>query len=98
MQTVRQTLPVRSGPAVLFGGLILYGDAGGDVGIEVRVPTIVHKLIPACLDDDACRYTVDISIPTDDLPAAINRVEQDGDLIWVGANLTLVRTFGAGQW
>jgi hypothetical protein len=94
---VRQTLPITSGPAVLFAGLDLYGDAGGDVAIERFVGPVAHTLIPACNDSD-CDYAADISIPIDGLPDAIASLERDGKLIWVSADLTLVRTFGAGEW
>ena len=66
----RQTLPVQSGPAVLFAGLDLYGDAGGDVGIGMSIPSVARVVIPACADDAACHYSADISIPTKDLNGA----------------------------
>jgi len=95
---VRQTLPVRSGPAVLFASFSLYGDAGGDVGLGMYLRPVAEQVIPACDDDEHCRYSVDISVPLKGLPDAIARLEKDGTLIWVSADLTLVRTFGAGQW
>ncbi|HJP88526.1 MAG TPA: hypothetical protein VJ850_05785 [Candidatus Limnocylindrales bacterium] len=91
-------LAVESGPAVLFAGLSLYGDAGGDVALEAHVAPVVHQLAQPCGDALACSYAVDISIPTDRLPAAIRNLEQNGKLIWVSADLTLVRTFADGQW
>ena len=92
------TMPLKSGPAVLFAGLDLYGDAGGDVGMGVSVGPIVQTVVPACADDAACHYEVDVSIPTAELPKAIASLEKNGDLIWVSADLTLVRTFGGGEW
>lgn len=91
-------MAIQSGPAVLFAGFSVYGDAGGDVGIGMNVAPVASKGIPACVDDNACTYSVDIAIPTDELPAAISRLRKSGKLIWVSADLTLVRTFGGGQW
>lgn len=95
---VRQTLRVKSGPAVLFAAFSLYGDAGGDVGIDMNVRPVTAQVIPACADDDHCRYAVDVSIPLAGLADAIARLEQHGNLIWVSADMTLVRTFGGGRW
>jgi hypothetical protein len=92
------SLPLRSGPAVLFAGLEMYGDAGGDVGLSATVPTVVHKAIPTCADDADCHYSVDIAIPTDQIGRTIERLERDGRLMSVSATLTLVRTYGGGQW
>jgi hypothetical protein len=94
----RQTLPVQSGPAVLFASLDLYGDAGGDMGIGMSIPSVARVVIPACADDAACHYSADISIPTKDLADAIARLETEGDLLSIDADMTLVRTFGAGTW
>jgi hypothetical protein len=93
-----QTLPVRSGPAVLFAELLLYGTPGGDIGMERALPPIGATEIPACADDAACHYSVDISVPTAGLKDAIASLERGGMLVAVSVQLTLVRTFGAGQW
>jgi hypothetical protein len=98
LEAARHALPVRSGPAVLFAGIRLYGSPGADIGMDMHLPPIFHAPIPACEDDGDCRYSVDISIPTDGIPPAITRFEQDGDLVDVVVDLALVRTFGAGQW
>jgi hypothetical protein len=90
-------LPVASGPAVLFGGLQLYGDAGGDVATGVNVDALTAVTLRPCVDA-ACRYAAEITLPLDDLGPAITRLEADGRLVWVSADFTLVRTFAQGTW
>jgi hypothetical protein len=90
-------LPVDAGPAVLFGGLSLYGDAGGDVATGGRVRSLAAVTIAPC-QGPGCQSEVEIDLPVDDLPAAIKRLEKNGSLIWVSAELTLVRTFAGGTW
>jgi hypothetical protein len=90
-------LPIHSGPATLFGRLSLFGDAGGDIGLSETVEGLATASVTRC-DDGACRYTAEIALPTADLLAAINRLEEHGTLTSVRAELTLVRTFGGGTW
>jgi hypothetical protein len=97
IEPTRHGLPVASGPAVLFGGLSLFGDAGGDIGLSVRVDGLAAVPVGRC-NDSACRYEAEIALPTADLPAAIRRLEEHGSLSSVSADLTLARTFGAGTW
>lgn len=92
-----RALPVQSGPAVLFGGLSLFGDAGGDMATGEQVDALASVVLPPC-DDAGCRYVAEIAIPTADLLPAIRRLEEHGSLMWASANLTLVRTFGEGTW
>lgn len=68
------------------------------MGMAMAVPSVARAVVPACADDADCHYAVDISIPTDDLADTIARLEEDGDLMWVDIDLTLVRTFGGGTW
>jgi hypothetical protein len=93
----RHTLPVEPGPAVLFGGLNLFGDAGGDMGAGMQVDSLAIETLPPC-SDRACQYDVEIALPVDDLRPAIERLEIGARLMWVSADLTLVRTFGGGSW
>ncbi len=90
-------LPADAGPAVLFGGLSLYGDAGGDVAAGGRVRSLAAVTLAPC-QGPGCRSEVEIDLPLDDLPAAIKRLEKNASLIWVSAELTLVRTFAGGTW
>ena len=90
-------LPVDAGPAVLFAGLSLYGDAGGDVATGGRVRSLAAVTIAPC-QGPGCQSDVEIDLPLDDLPAAIKRMEKNGSLIWVSAELTFVRTFAGGTW
>lgn len=92
----RQGLPVMSGPAVLFAGMQAYGGAG-DVGIGEPMKALASAVIPAC-DDNDCHFSADIDLPADEIANAVRRLEQRADLMWVSVELTLVRTFGAGQW
>ncbi|OGO57591.1 MAG: hypothetical protein A2V85_10470 [Chloroflexi bacterium RBG_16_72_14] len=89
-------LPVKSGPAVLFAGMEAFGGSG-DVGMSEPMAALASTVIPAC-DDSDCRLSADIDLPTSEIADAIARLEKRGDLMWVSVNLTLVRTFGAGQW
>lgn len=89
-------LPVRSGPAVLFAGIEAFG-GWGDVAIGERLDVLVTVPLPAC-DDANCRYVADIDLPTDGIPGAIERVLAVGHLSGVGAQVTLVRSFGGGSW
>jgi hypothetical protein len=89
-------LLVKSGPAVLFAGMEAFGGSG-DVGIGEPMKALASTVIPAC-DDSDCHYFADVELPTDEIAGAVTRLEQRGDLMWVSVNLTLVRTFGAGQW
>ncbi len=89
-------LPVGSGPAVLFAGMEVFGGSG-DVGIGEPMAALASTVIPAC-DDSDCRLSADIDLPTAEIADAVARLEKRGDLMWVSVNLTLVRTFGAGQW
>ena len=95
---VPQQLPVKSGPAVLFAGLNLYGTPGGDVGLDLPIAPLYRTVVAPCENDAACHYSVDIEISTDAIPDAIKRLEKQGDLLAVEVALTLVRTFGDGQW
>ena len=89
-------LPVTSGPAVLFAGMAAFGGSG-DVGMSEPMTVLASAVIPAC-DDTDCRLSADIDLQTDEIANAVGRLEKRADLMWVGVNLTLVRTFGAGQW
>ncbi|MEA2545981.1 MAG: hypothetical protein QOI09_1254, partial [Chloroflexota bacterium] len=44
----RVRLPVQPGPAVLYGGLHLFGDAGGDVATGQWVDSLVAVTLPPC--------------------------------------------------
>lgn len=89
-------LPVESGPAILFAGMQAYGGSG-DMGAAESIDALATVVLPPC-DDTDCRYVADIDLPTDEIPAAIRRLERRAALMWISAELTLVRTFGAGQW
>ena len=89
-------LPVNAGPAVLFAGMEAFGGSG-DVGMSEPMAALATTVMPAC-DDSDCRLSADIDLPTSEIADAIVRLEKRGDLMWVSVNLTLVRTFGAGQW
>jgi hypothetical protein len=89
-------LPLESGPAVLFAGMEAYGGSG-DMGMSEPMEVLASTVIPAC-DDNDCRLSADIELSTDEIAGAVARLEKSGDLMWVGVNLTLVRTFGAGEW
>jgi hypothetical protein len=97
IQSPGTRLPLQSGPAVLFGALHLFGDAGGDMATGQWVDSFVSVTLPPCADA-ACRYTADIALPLHDLAPAIKRLETHGRLMWVSGELTLVRTFGGGSW
>jgi hypothetical protein len=90
-------LAVQSGPAVLFGGLHLFGDAGGDMATGLWVDSFTAVTLAPCADA-GCQYTTEIALPIHDLAPAIRRLEPQGRLMWVSAELTLVRTFGGGSW
>jgi hypothetical protein len=90
-------LAVEPGPAVLFGGLHLLGDAGGDMGFSMRVQGLTTVSLPPCAASP-CVYAADIVLSVVDLEAAIDRLERDATLMMVSAELTLVRTFGEGTW
>jgi hypothetical protein len=90
-------LPVDPGPAVLFGGLNLFGDAGGDVGAGARVDALAAVTLTTCRTNP-CRYETTITIPTDDLAPAVRELGEHARLMWVSAELTLVRTFAGGTW
>ena len=89
-------LPVESGPAVLFAGMEAFGGSG-DMGIGEPMEALASTVIPAC-DDSDCRLSADIDLSTDEIAGAVARLEKRADLMWVSVNLTLVRTFGAGEW
>lgn len=89
-------LAVQSGPAVLFAGMQVYGGSG-DMGAGESIDALATVVLPPC-DDDDCRYVAEIDLPTHEIPGAIRRLERNADLMWVSTELTLVRTFGAGQW
>jgi hypothetical protein len=89
-------LPVKSGPAVLFAGIEAMGGSG-DVGFVERTDALTTTVLPDC-DDANCRYTIDVDLATGEIPAAIRRLKQSADLMWVSVELTLVRTFGGGTW
>ena len=97
IQPPRVGLSVQPGPAVLFGALHLFGDAGGDMATGQWVKSFVAVTLPPCADD-ACVYTADIALPVNDLAPAITRLETHGSLMWASAEMTLVRTFGGGSW
>jgi hypothetical protein len=90
-------LPVQAGPAVLFGGLFLSGDAGGDMATGQWVDSFVAETLAPC-PGDPCRFAARISLPVHDLAAAIKRLATHGRLLSVSAELTLVRSFGGGTW
>lgn len=92
------TVPLEPGPAVLFGSLGLYGDAGGDVATGASVPGIVTTVLPACPDPTDCVYQGSITLPTDRLPRLAERVRNAEDWISAVIGLTLVRTFAQGSW
>jgi len=93
----RVALPVQPGPAVLYGALHLFGDAGGDVATGGWVDSFVAVTLPPCADA-ACQSTANVALPLRDLAPAITRLETHGSLMWVSAELTLVRSFGGGTW
>lgn len=92
----RHGLPATSGPAVLFAGIQAFGGSG-DMGITQPMEALAKTLIPAC-DDLDCHFSADIDLPTDEVADAVHRLEQTSDLRWVSVELTLVRTFGDGEW
>lgn len=93
-------LEIESGPAVLFAGLLLYGDAGGDIGAEQWADGLGTQLLPSCRDDD-CHFTGEIRIPMTAVAEAVDDFTNGNTgprLMSVQVQLTLVRTFGAGTW
>lgn len=90
-------LPVEPGPAVLFGGLRLWGDAGGDMGAGETVDSFAAVTLDPCLGMD-CLLVATIDLPINDLRPAIKRLEKGARLTEVSAELTLIRTFGGGTW
>jgi len=97
IQPPRVGLAVQAGPAVLFGGLSLSGDAGGDVATGQWVDSFVAETLAPCLGDP-CRFDAGIALPVHDVAAAIRRLEKHGTLTSMSAELTLVRSFGGGTW
>jgi len=93
----RVGLPVQPGPAVLYGALHLFGDAGGDVATGGWADSFVAVTLAPCAEA-ACQYTANIALPLSDLAPAISRLETHGSLMSVSAELTLVRSFGGGTW
>ncbi len=89
-------LPVESGPAVLFAGMQVFGGMG-DMGAGEPIDALGTTVLPAC-DDRACRYEGIIDLPTGDVRAAVQRLERRANVLWLEVGLTLVRTFGDGQW
>ncbi len=91
------SVPLESGPAMLFGRLALGGGYGGDVGAEVLVGRLSAQVMPACFDPSDCVYRGSITLPTHVLPAL---TEQHPDASWGSAviGLSLVRTFAQGTW
>lgn len=86
------------GPAVLFGSLGLYADAGGDVATGASVPRVVATVLPPCPDPTDCVYQGSITLPTHRLPRLAERVRNAEDWISAVIGLTLVRTFAQGTW
>ncbi len=91
------SVPLESGPAVLFGRLGLTGGLGGDVGAGAPVPRLVAQVLPACPDPTDCVYRGSITLPTHLLPRLAERARAES---WSAAEigLTLVRTFARGTW
>ena len=89
-------LPVESGPAVLFAGMQVFGGMG-DMGAGEPIDALGTTVLPGC-DDRACRYDGIIDLPTADVRAAVQRLGQRANVAWLEVGLTLVRTFGDGQW
>jgi hypothetical protein len=92
------SVPLEPGPAVLFGTVGLFGDAGGDVATGASVPRIVTTVLPACPDPTDCVYEGSITLPTDRLPRLAERVRNAEDWVSAVIGLTLVRTFAQGTW
>jgi hypothetical protein len=93
----RVGLPVQPGPAVLYAALHLFGDAGGDVATGGWADSFVAVTVAPCAEA-ACQDIANIALPLRDLAPAITRLETNGSLMWVSAELTLVRSFGGGTW
>ena len=92
------SVPLEPGPAVLFGTLGLYGDAGGDVATGASIPRIVATVLPACPDPADCVYRGSITLRTDRLPRLAEGVRNAEDWISAVIGLTLVRSFAQGTW
>jgi hypothetical protein len=90
------SVPLDPGPAVLFGGVTLAGDAGGDVGVNVPARRIVTQILPPC-DPADCVHRTSITLPTDRLARLARGVDARG---WMSieVSLSLVRTFAQGTW
>jgi hypothetical protein len=91
------SVPLESGPAVLFGRVGLEGGIGGDVGAGAEVPRTVAQVVAPCPEQTDCVYRGSITLPTDRLPGLAARYPEAG---WSSAviSLTLVRTFAQGTW
>ena len=92
------SVPLEPGPAVLFGTVGLFGDAGGDVATGASVPRTLASVLPPCPDPADCVYRGSITLPTDRLPRLAERVRNAEDWISAVIGLTLVRTFAQGTW
>lgn len=98
--TVRVTppatgLPGRSGPAVLFGRLSLFGGPGGDIGWEKQVGPTVWAALPTCDQESACTYTGQITLATEGLYRAVTQLPHFEDAT-AFVDLSLARSFDQG--
>ncbi len=89
------TLPVASGPAVLYTAVALGGGFGGDVGYS-RLVSVEPTPLPACAGDP-CVFETTVSAGFRRLPRIARRVRRL-ETVWAGVGFTLVRTFGRGSW
>ena len=87
-------LPVRSGPAVLFVGVGMYGGSG-DVGFAQTV-RVTRQAAPACRRDP-CTYHFRVDADLSVLPAIAAAAPID-PYVQADIGFTLVRTFGDGTW
>jgi hypothetical protein len=76
----------------------MQGSGGsGDMGIGRPIDALAIVALPSC-DDHACRYEADVVLPADEIMPAVRWLEDNGEVMWITANMTLVRTFGDGTW
>jgi hypothetical protein len=88
-------LPVRAGPAVLFGTVALRAD---DSAAKAAVPDVVHAVARPCSAQQPSCLRARIVMPTNRIREATAAVPEVTSWWGAVASLVLVRTFAQGSW
>jgi hypothetical protein len=95
VQSPVPVLPVRAGPAVLFGSIALRAD---DSAAKAVVPDVAHAVARPCSPELPTCLRARIVLPTDRISEAAAGAPEVASWWAAVASLALVRTFAQGSW